>query len=61
MSRARVDSTGRIETIVAALVLLVVIGLAVRFQGTEESVPSPEPPAVEAPAHTPTSPEFEIQ
>ena len=48
MSRKRVDS-GRIETVLAAVVLLAVIGLFVRFQPVEKDV-APEPIRIETPA-----------
>ena len=48
MSSSKLDS-GRIETVLAAVVLLAVIGLFVRFQWVETETP-PEPAQIEAPA-----------
>jgi hypothetical protein len=48
MSSSKIDS-GRIETVLAAVVLLAVIGLFVRFQLVETNTP-PEPTQIEAPA-----------
>lgn len=48
MSSKRVDS-GRIETVLAAVVLLAVIGLFVRFQLVEQDA-APEAVRIETPA-----------
>lgn len=47
MSSSKFDS-GRIETVLAAIVLLAVIGLFVRFQLVDANTP-PEPAQIETP------------
>jgi hypothetical protein len=47
MSKPKVDNA-KVETVLAAIVLLAVIALFVRFQIVEDHQPAPPPPAVQA-------------